>query len=146
MTERSHEPARWEYRFEHYGSAYSLLQITCDDYQQRTFSDLEKEGLLARFSFTWELGWKLLKDYLQSLGVSLEAIAPKPVIRAALVAGLIDDASLWMDALDTRNGLAHVYSQSLRDAALSRVCNEYIGVFKDLHHAFAERFDAARRN
>lgn len=39
-------------------------------------SALEKEGMVQRFEFTWELGWKLLKDCLEHAGVVLAAACP----------------------------------------------------------------------
>lgn len=143
MTENTADRPRWHYRFEHYRSAYALLQQSCNEYAERPFSDLEKEGLVARFSFTWELGWKLLKDYLIFEGVRLETIAPRPVIRSAMTAQLIDDSATWMDALDARNGIAHTYSRALRDETVDQIRLRYIVVLRDLHTSFSERFDAA---
>ena len=52
--------------------------------QDRPLSDLEKEGIIQRFEYTWELAWKTIKDYFESEGVVLEKITPKAVIVTAI--------------------------------------------------------------
>ncbi len=41
------------------------------------FTDLEREGLIQRFEFTYELAWKTLKDYLEDSGVIGRTFAAK---------------------------------------------------------------------
>jgi nucleotidyltransferase substrate binding protein (TIGR01987 family) len=127
---------RWQYRFFHYANAFKLLQEACDAYSIREFSDLEKEGLISRYAFTWELSWKLLKDYLEFLGIVLETLAPRTVIRKAAEVNIIHNAERWMRSLDLRNNLVHVYSRELRDDAIQRITVEFIGEFKQLHSVF----------
>ena len=36
--------------------------------QTRELSELEQQGLIQAFEYTHELAWKVMKDYLRSLG------------------------------------------------------------------------------
>ena len=56
---------------------------------------LEKEGLIQRFEYTFELAWKTLKDYLEGKGV--EALYPRDVIKEAFRSGLVTDGDVWME-------------------------------------------------
>lgn len=63
-------------------------------------SDLEKEGVVQRFEYTFELAWKTLKDYLVYSGVVLDQITPRKVIKEAFAAKIIDDGQIWIDMLE----------------------------------------------
>ena len=75
----------------------------------RDLTQLEKEGTIRRFKYTWELAWKVLKDHLEATGVLLDTITPAAVIKAAFAAKIIQDGDMWMKALDARNKMAHTY-------------------------------------
>ena len=47
-------------------------------------SALEKEGLVQRFEYTWELAWKVLRDFMEHEGVRLETVTPRAVLREAM--------------------------------------------------------------
>lgn len=49
------ESPRWVYRFDNFGRALSLLQDAVATMEDRELSQLEKEGLIQRFEYTWEL-------------------------------------------------------------------------------------------
>ena len=62
---------RWRQRFQNYRRAFELLRTTLEDREISDFSDLEQEGIVQRFEFTFELCWKTFKDYLEFSGVRL---------------------------------------------------------------------------
>jgi hypothetical protein len=67
---------RWHYRFDNYKRAFDLLSQAVAIMDERPLSPLEKEGTIQRFEYTWELAWKLLKDYLEDQGIVLDKITP----------------------------------------------------------------------
>jgi nucleotidyltransferase substrate binding protein (TIGR01987 family) len=58
---------RWKQRFENYQKALFLLSDALKEGADK-LSLLEKEGTLQRFEFTFELAWKVMKDYLEEGG------------------------------------------------------------------------------
>lgn len=52
---------RWKQRFENYKKALSMLQQFID---KGELSDLEEQGLIKAFEYTYELAWNTLKDFL----------------------------------------------------------------------------------
>jgi len=46
---------RWIQRFENFSKAYLLLSGAFERKEVVDFSQLEQEGLVQRFEFTWEL-------------------------------------------------------------------------------------------
>jgi hypothetical protein len=76
---------RWKQRFENFERAFRLLQEAFEKAPAQ-MSDLEKEGVVQRFEYTFELAWKTLKDYLVYSGVVFDQITPRNVIKQAFAA------------------------------------------------------------
>ena len=127
------EKPRWQYRFDNYSRAFSLLREAVELQQKRPLSDLEKEGVIQRFEYTWELAWKTIKDYLENEGVVLEKITPKAVIVAALEARIIICKEDWMRALDDRNRMSHVYSRIVFAEIVNNIEQGYLSLFDQLY-------------
>jgi nucleotidyltransferase substrate binding protein (TIGR01987 family) len=100
---------------------------------ERELNPLEQEGLVQRFEYTWELAWKLLKDYLEYEGIVLNKITPAATIRASIEANLIQEGELWMSALDARNQMAHVYNQTRFNNITKDIKQKYIPLFEKLY-------------
>jgi nucleotidyltransferase substrate binding protein (TIGR01987 family) len=100
---------RWVYRFDNFKRAFDLLSEAIQMIRERKISSLEQEGVIQRFEYTWELTWKVLKDYLEYTGIILETVTPAAVIKAAIAANIIKNGDVWMSALDSRNKMSHTY-------------------------------------
>lgn len=100
--------------------------------ESRDLTQLEKEGIIQRFEYTWELSWKVLKDYISHQGIILNKITPASVIRASFEAKIIDDGESWMKALDARNKMSHVYSFTVFEKIILDIKNCYLSLFDSL--------------
>src|SRR5579862_8752721 len=87
---------RWQQRFRNYRLALSRLTDAVALSQQRSLSDLEKQGLVHAFEFTHELAWNVLKDYLEAQGLA-DVIGSKNATRQAFANGLLEDGEAWME-------------------------------------------------
>ena len=72
-------------------------------------SELERDGAIQRFEYTYELVWKTLKKVLSFKGI--EANSPRDVFREAARQGLIDDPGIWFIFIKQRNLTVHSYNQ-----------------------------------
>ena len=70
---------------------------------------MEKEGIIQRFEYTFELAWKVLKDKMENDGVVLDKILPKVVVRQAFNAKYIQHADIWLNMIDDRNLMSRTY-------------------------------------
>lgn len=61
------EDIRREQRFMNYKKALARLQAVQAN-ELPSLSELEKEGLIQRFEYTYELAWKTLQDFLRYIG------------------------------------------------------------------------------
>lgn len=85
---------RWLQRFENFSRAYGLLRSALEERDLDDFSDLEQEGIIQRFEYTYELSWKTMKDYLEHEGVVISPVTPRNVIKEAFAARIVEDGQV----------------------------------------------------
>ena len=73
-------------------AAHRLAEAVTDYRNIR--NDTVRDGMIQRFEFTFELGWKALKEYMLDAGMQNTLQFPKQVLREAYAAELIDDERL----------------------------------------------------
>ncbi len=128
MTNCDTDDVRWKQRLDSFKSARQQLQSAVDLGQQRSLSELEKQGLIQAFEFTHELAWNVMKDYLRSLGNNT-VIASRDATRAAYAAALIGDGDDWMDMIVSRNLSSHTYNRDTANALVAKIATVYAGLF-----------------
>ena len=103
-------------------------------------------GTSAKFSITFDLAWKVMKDILEQHYAIIDFVAgsPREVLRAAFRAKLIDD-EIWMEMLKVRNQLAHDYDGQIVEKYCEDIVKVYIGRLEDFREvAEAVLADAAQ--
>ncbi|HHW55140.1 MAG: nucleotidyltransferase substrate binding protein [bacterium] len=126
---------RWRQRYENFDRAYKQLHAALKEFDN--LNVLEKEGLIQRFEYTFELAWKTVKDFLEGQGVS--ANFPREVIKQAFHYGVIKDGEVWMDMLEKRNLLAHTYNEERFNLALKKIKEEYFAAITQVHEYLGEK-------
>lgn len=122
---------RWQQRLTNFEKAYLLLSGALENGMDQ-LNDLEKEGVIQRFEYTLELGWKTIKDYLSAQGTIFEEISPKAVIKKAFSAKLIHKPEIWLNMLEQRNLLSHTYNKQTFDNTITKIHDQYLKEFKDI--------------
>jgi nucleotidyltransferase substrate binding protein (TIGR01987 family) len=97
---------RWIQRHSNFEKAFSRLD---EAMSMSSLTELERNGLVQRFEFTLEIGWKVLKDFLEDQGFDFTP-SPKETFRQAQASGYINFAQELIDGLEMRNILSHDYS------------------------------------
>ena len=120
---------RWKQRFENYQKALGWLREAYRLKPVQEFSLLEKQGIIQRFEMCCELGWKVMKDFLDYNNVTIDLIAPREIIKLAFAANLVADGQGWLDLMQDRNLLSHVYDEAQFLAALTRIETRYLALF-----------------
>ena len=73
---------------------------------------------------TFELAWKVLKDYLESEGYIVKS--PRETVKQAFQIGLIDNGHVWIDALSNRNLTTHTNDEELAFKMTSEILDAYL--------------------
>ena len=113
------EDIRYIQRFENYEKSFLLLK---ESLQIADPSIVEKGGVIQFFEVTFELSWKLMKDYLEYQGY--EVNSPRESIKRSFSINLIENGSLWIDALTDRNLTTHTYEQATADRIYKKIKDE----------------------
>ncbi len=127
---------RWQQRFENYEKAFLLLNSPFEAKELADFSDLEQEGLVQRFEYTFELAWKTLKDYLVYEGIKLEKTTPRETIKQAFAANIIQDGQIWINMLEHRNLMSHTYDKIEFEKAMQAIKGSYLDSLRHLYMFF----------
>jgi nucleotidyltransferase substrate binding protein (TIGR01987 family) len=124
----SENDIRWLQRFSNYRKALNQLEKFI---LKGNLSELEEQGLIKAFEYTYELAWNTLKDYLAYQGIS-NLVGSRDVIREAFKADLISNGEDWMQMLQSRNLTSHSYNEDTADEIVSAILNNYFDAFKAL--------------
>jgi len=127
----NHQDIRWQQRFANYKKALLQLQSAVELSEQRALSNLEKQGVIQAFEFTHELGWNVLKDYLQDQG-NQNIKGSKDATREAFKVALIADGELWMAMIQSRNVSSHTYNEHIANELVSVIVEQYFALFVEL--------------
>lgn len=110
----------------------SLASLT--EARERDMTDsFVLSGTSAKFSITFDLAWKVMKDVLvQHLAMTgFVAGSPREVLKTAFQAGLISD-DRWMEMLKVRNLLTHDYDGKIVEEYCTRIVEQYLDIFAEL--------------
>ncbi|WP_461255972.1 nucleotidyltransferase substrate binding protein [Treponema sp. R80B11-R83G3] len=122
--EKTDEDIRWKQRFYNYKKALATLKSAVELAATRNLTDLEKQGMIQGFEFTFEMAWNLMKDYLDEQGI-IGIVGSKGAVRHALNQGLIEDGQIWMDMIRDRNLAAHTYDEKIADDLAEAIIKNY---------------------
>jgi nucleotidyltransferase substrate binding protein (TIGR01987 family) len=129
---------RWKQRFENYEKALARLQEALDAVAKEPENHLYKMATIQAFEFTTELGWKLLKDYLQFQGVK-DVLSPRDAVRQAFQLEIIADGQTWIDMLEARNKTSHTYDDARATQVIQEIEAGYLEALKQVHRYFQEK-------
>lgn len=127
---------RWQQRFNNYLRALQTLSRAVALSQERPLSELEQQGLIQGFEFTHELGWNVLKDYLEAQGIS-GIIGSKNASREAFKNALIVDGEAWMAMIKARNLTSHTYNLDIATSITQDILTRFYPAFMALAQTFA---------
>jgi len=125
---------RWRQRFGQFEKSYQLLltALAIDGP-----SEVERAGIIQFFEMTFELGWKLLKDFQEAEGYSITS--PRAAIKQAFQNGLIEQGHDWLQALEDRNLTTHIYNENTARQVESDIRNRYAPFLQMLQRTFLQK-------
>ena len=97
---------------------------------EKAKTDIEIDGAIQRFEFTFELAWKAIKYILEQEG--LHCYSPKNCLKEAFSAHLIKNEKTWIDMLGDRNLSVHIYDEKISREIFKRIQTLYITEFESI--------------
>lgn len=125
---------RWIQRFSNFSKAVAQLKRFIE---KGELNELEKQGLIQAFGYSYELAWNTLKDYFQAKGET-DIHGSRDVFRLAFRRGLIENGEAWMDMIRSRNLTSHTYNEAVASKIVSAILESYFAEFEALKARLAE--------
>lgn len=119
---------RWKQRFQNFENAYRYFEAAVE---KEDYNQLEASGLVQAFEFTFELGWKTLKDYLYEMGPKTNFA--RDTIKESFQGNIIEDGHTWIEMLESRNELSHTYNESAAERAVKTIKEKYYPAIKQVY-------------
>ncbi len=116
---------RWKQRFDNYHKACAKIRELVDSKRDiESYSELEREGLIQRFEYTYELAWKVMQDYLNYKGYTFTS-GPNGTLQMAFEDGLIAHHDSWRRMGMARNASSHIYNEDEAFEIAKSILTEY---------------------
>lgn len=116
---------RWIQRFNNYRKALARLNEAIELANERELSDLEQQGLIQGFEFTFDLAWKTLQDYLRHHNRPNDNGGPNVIITQALADGIIKGDDDWKAMKKSRDLTSHSYDEETADDIAENIVDVY---------------------
>lgn len=125
---------RWRQRFSNLENAFLFLK---EGLKKESLDPYQEAGIIQSFEFTFELSWKTLKDFLESMGTNVDF--PRDTLKEAFTIQLIKDGHLWLEMLDKRNILSHTYNRRQAANAVDLIRKRYFPAIEQLYSELKSR-------
>jgi nucleotidyltransferase substrate binding protein (TIGR01987 family) len=125
------EDIRWKQRFKNYQKALRQLEKFVS---HQSLNEMEEQGLIQAFEYTYELSWNVIKDYLSYQGIT-EIIGSRDAFRTAFNRGLIENGAIWMSMIESRIKSSHTYNEDVAKEIIAELKNNYFKEFLNLEKA-----------
>ena len=122
---------RWMQRLQNFRKAFDNLDEAVKTARERPLSNLEKQGLIQSFEFTYELAWNTVKDFYENIGES-NIQGSKDAFRLAFERGLVVDGNSLMKSIKSRQLSSHTYNEKIAQEIYEDIVNIYYKSFHDL--------------
>lgn len=119
----------WKQRFSNYSKAVNQLQRFID---KGDLNELEEQGLIQVFEYTYELAWNVIKDYYTFIQAVDNIQGSRDAFRIAFNRGLIKEGKIWMEMIESRIQSSHTYNEDTAKDIASKVKESYHNCFVEL--------------
>ena len=123
---------RWKQRLHNFNKAMLHLEDALKIEQPDL---VQKAGIIQLFEMSFELAWKLLKDFLEEQGFQ-DVKSPRAALKKAFEVGLLTDGHAWMDLLVDRNLTVHTYDEEKATEMEALIDQKYFPIMKELLDQF----------
>ena len=125
-------------KYENYKSNLSVLSKAYNEDLQNEFII---SGIIDKFFIQFELAWKVLKELLRYEGKSVANTgSPREIIKAAYAVYEFIDESIWLDMLQKRNSMTHIYDGNEAKALVEIILKQYIPAFSKLSEEVENKY------
>lgn len=134
---------RWKQRYENFTKAFIQLKEAVNLYRSRELTDLEKQGVVQSFEYTFELSWNLVRDYLIYKGLN-DIIGARDAIKLGFKYGILKNGEIWIEIINSRNLTSHTYNKKIAEQIINSIITKYYFEFENLYIYFSNLIDESK--
>ena len=112
--------------------AFQSLKEVHSFYIKEPNKKISQMALIKSFELAFELSWKTIQSFFKSQGYT-EIKYPKNTIKEGFNKDIIENGQLWINMLDARNRLSHIYDESMFKDIIKKISKEYIQEIEKLY-------------
>lgn len=131
---------RWIQRYNNYVKAFDNLSEAVETATNKELSKLEKQGLIQAFEYTYELAWKVVKDFFEFRGET-DIYGSRDAFSLAFERGLIQKGGYLMESIKSRQLTSHTYNEETAEQIYHDIINKYYEAFEELLYALKKEAD-----
>lgn len=131
----------WFYMKKYENFCKALANLNEGAELEEPYTVVEQTGIVGLFEICFEQAWKLMKEVLEMHGRFEERVgSPRAIIKIAYQCGMIDDCDSWLELLESRNFLAHTYSDEQALQVIGKLKSDYLTLFENLKSALETKW------
>lgn len=98
-------------------------------------------GLCSLFTQCFEQSWLAMKEYLIQEGwAEADTGSPRRILKISYQAGLIQDESGWMKAMEERKLEIYTFNREVADTMINDTRNLFLPLFHELRRKLERRY------
>ena len=102
------------------------------DYEE-PYDNVTLTGLVGMYKICFEQAWKAMKEILEWHGFEEgKTGSPRQILKTAYAARMITDEDMWIEALQSRNNVAHAYNEKIALDIVRCAKKNYLELFEKL--------------
>jgi len=121
---------------------FSSALVKLDEALKEKGYSLCLDGTIKRFEFTFEMGWKALRKFLFYEGT--DCTSARDCIKKAYQSGFVKEEKIWLNILDDRNAVTHIYDEKAAAKIYKRFKETYLEEFKKLEKLLKEKLSTIK--
>ena len=132
---------RFKQELDKFNRATELFHQALVAYNQQPQDQNLQLAVSHAFMLLVELSWKVMAHIIKSNG-EVDNYSPKNIIVKAQEQGIIQSAENWIEALQNRNRVVHIYDQESTNLVLEFAQQKFPGMIHDLATKFKLNLEA----
>ena len=128
---------KWHERLAIYKNAIDRLAEVIALSKQHPLNQFERDSLIKRFEFSYEMAWKLMMSYEKENGI-VEVLGSKDVIRQAFKLSIINNGETWLEMVDARNKTSHLYDEEMATDVVNEIIYTYYPLLTELRDTMVQ--------
>ncbi len=125
----SQHDVRWIQRFQNFKKTLNQLEKFVA--KKDELNEMEQQGLIKAFEYTFELAWTVIKDFYEYQGIT-NLQGSRDAFRTGVECGLISEGEQWMKMIESRIKTVHTYNEETADEIASAIVSNYFPMFQAL--------------